>query len=60
MKGERKWCNGEKSEIEGCESSDGSDKMCIRDRNEYCIEDTEKAIVEHASGKVIKNCIVYK
>ena len=29
-------------------------------QNEYCIEDTEKAIVEHASGKVIKNCIVYK
>lgn len=28
-------------------------------QNEYCIEDTEKAIVEHANGKVIKNCIVY-
>ena len=31
-----------------------------KDQNEYRIEDTEKAIVEHASGKVIKNCIVYK
>lgn len=28
-------------------------------QNEYSIEDTEKAILEHASGKVIKNCIVY-
>ena len=29
-------------------------------QNEYPIEQTEDAIVEHASGKVIKNCIVYK
>lgn len=28
-------------------------------QNEYPIEDTEKAILEHASGKVIKNCIVF-
>lgn len=28
-------------------------------QNEYKIEDTEKAILEHASGKVIKNCIVF-
>ena len=28
-------------------------------QNEYPIEDIEKAILEHASGKVIKNCIVY-
>lgn len=28
-------------------------------QNEYTIEDTEKAIVEHAQGKVIKNCIIY-
>ena len=28
-------------------------------QNEYLIEDTEKAIVEHASGAVIKNCIIY-
>lgn len=28
-------------------------------QNEYRIEDTEKAILEHASGSVIKNCIVY-
>lgn len=29
-------------------------------QNEYAIEDLEKAILEHASGDVIKNCIVYK
>jgi len=29
-------------------------------QNEYSIEDTEKAILEHASGAVIKNCIVYR
>lgn len=29
-------------------------------QNEYVIEDLEKAILEHASGNVIKNCIVYK
>lgn len=29
-------------------------------QNEYVIEDLEKAILEHASGDVIKNCIVYK
>ena len=28
-------------------------------QNEYHIEDTEKAILEHASGAVIKNAIVY-
>lgn len=28
-------------------------------QNEYPIDDIEKAILEHASGKVIKNCIVY-
>lgn len=28
-------------------------------QNEYSIDDTEKAILEHASGTVIKNCIVY-
>ena len=28
-------------------------------QNEYPIEQTEQAIIEHASGKVIKNCIVY-
>ncbi len=28
-------------------------------QNEYEIQDIEKAILEHASGKVIKNCIVY-
>lgn len=28
-------------------------------QNEYPIEDTEKAILEHASGAVIKNAIVY-
>lgn len=28
--------------------------------HEYSIEETEKAIREHAEGKVIKNCIVYK
>lgn len=29
-------------------------------QNEYSIEDVEKAIIEHAEGKVIKNCIVYE
>ena len=29
-------------------------------QNEYPIEEVEQAILEHASGKVIKNCIVYK
>lgn len=28
-------------------------------QNEYRLEDVEKAIVEHASGAVIKNCIIY-
>lgn len=28
-------------------------------QNEYSIDDTEKAILEHASGAVIKNAIVY-
>ncbi len=28
-------------------------------QNEYCLADLEKAIHEHASGVVIKNCIVY-
>lgn len=28
-------------------------------QNEYTIEETEKAIIEHAQGKVIKNCIIY-
>ncbi len=28
-------------------------------QNEYCLTDLEKAIREHASGVVIKNCIVY-
>lgn len=28
-------------------------------QNEYGLSDLEKAILEHASGKVIKNCIVY-
>ena len=28
-------------------------------QNEYPIDDIEKAILEHASGSVIKNCIVY-
>jgi L-iditol 2-dehydrogenase len=28
-------------------------------QHEYSIENTEKAILEHASGAVIKNCIVY-
>jgi len=28
-------------------------------QHEYRIEDTEKAILEHAAGAVIKNCIVY-
>ena len=28
-------------------------------QNEYPIEDIEKAILEHASGAVIKNAIVY-
>lgn len=28
-------------------------------QHEYPIEETEKAILEHASGAVIKNCIVY-
>ena len=28
-------------------------------QNEYQIEDIEKAILEHASGAVIKNAIVY-
>jgi L-iditol 2-dehydrogenase len=28
-------------------------------QNEYCLPDLEKAIQEHASGVVIKNCIVY-
>lgn len=28
-------------------------------QNEYVLPDLEKAILEHASGKVIKNCIVY-
>lgn len=28
-------------------------------QHEYSIEETEKAILEHAQGKVIKNCIVY-
>lgn len=27
--------------------------------NEYKLEDAEKAILEHASGAVVKNCIVY-
>lgn len=27
--------------------------------NEYPIEQTEQAILEHARGEVIKNCIVY-
>lgn len=29
-------------------------------QNEYRLEDLEKAILEHASGDVIKNCIVYE
>ena len=29
-------------------------------QNEYRLEDLEKAILEHDSGNVIKNCIVYK
>jgi L-iditol 2-dehydrogenase len=29
-------------------------------QNEYAIEDVEKALLEHAKGEVIKNCIVYK
>lgn len=29
-------------------------------QNTYEIEDTEQAILEHAAGNVIKNCIVYK
>ncbi|MDR0850916.1 MAG: zinc-binding dehydrogenase [Clostridiales Family XIII bacterium] len=28
-------------------------------QNEYALEDTEKALIEHAAGCVIKNCIVY-
>lgn len=28
-------------------------------QHEYPLEDLEKALLEHASGKVIKNCIVY-
>ena len=28
-------------------------------QNEYQLADLEKALLEHASGKVIKNCIVY-
>lgn len=28
-------------------------------QNEYCLPDLEAAILEHAAGKVIKNCIVY-
>jgi L-iditol 2-dehydrogenase len=29
-------------------------------QNEYSIEEIEKAILEHASGAVVKNCIVYE
>ena len=29
-------------------------------QNEYKLEELEKAILEHASGEVIKNCIVYE
>lgn len=29
-------------------------------QNEYCLGDLEAALLEHASGDVIKNCIVYE
>ncbi len=29
-------------------------------QNEYKLEDLEKALLEHASGEVVKNCIVYE
>ena len=28
-------------------------------QNEYRLPDLEKALLEHAEGKVIKNCIIY-